>query len=138
MKQNYISQDSKLIPTTPEVAREATNHANQAHYAARKRRECRAGQKQMAHCEGDCATCKYATNRPVSLDAIDYQYAQQTYDIQCVEMLLDMARIDPRGYTIGKMIIAGYSGRDIAARLGLAPSTYHDLIIRIRKHLREE
>lgn len=137
MKQNYISQDSKLIPTTSEVAREATNHANQAHYAARKRRECRAGQKQMAHCEGDCATCQYATNRPVSLDAIDYEYARQTYDIQCVEMLVDMERIGPRGYAIGKMIIGGYSGREIAAKLGLKPSTYHDLIVRIRRELAE-
>lgn len=135
MKPKYISQNSKLIPTTPEVAKAGTDHANQAHYAARKRRECRARQRQMAYCEGDCVTCKYATNRPVSLDAIDYQYAQHLYDSRCVEMLLDMARIDPRGYTIGKMIIAGYSGRDIAARLGLAPSTYHDLIVRIRRQL---
>ena len=135
MKQKYSAQDSKLLPVDPVVAREATNHANQAHYAARKRRECRARQRQMAYCEGDCVTCKYATNRPVSLDAIDYQYTQHSYDIQCVEMLLDMARIDHRGYSIGKMIMAGYSGRDIAARLGLATSTYHDLIARIRRQL---
>ena len=139
MKPKYISQDSKLIPTTPEVAREATNHANQAHYAARKRRECWAGQKQMAHCEGDCPTCRCYTNRPASLDDIGYQRnAQIDNALRCVEMLVDMQCIDPRGYSIGKMIIAGYSSRDIASRLGLAPSTYHDLIVRIRKHLREE
>lgn len=139
MKEKYISQGGVLLPASPEISKAGTDHANQVHAGARRRHECWAGLSQMARCEGDCPTCQCYTNRPTSLDALQYQRNNRSADrLRCAEILSDMQRIDPRGYVIGRMIMDGYTAVAIASHLGMATSTYHDLLMRIRKQLRGE
>lgn len=108
------------------------------HYRTRRREECGANYRNYLRCEGDCVTCRF---RKIGLtdhyDTTDQYCDRSSINtpsmLRCQEWLWIMQSLDPDGKQIGQMIMAGYTSKDIAHTLGIAPSTYHYRWNKLRK-----
>lgn len=150
-REYYIIVNGDKIQVTRAVWQYHNHTINHIHYIANRdpdNKQCWAGRKQMAACNGDCHTCRYYTPKAVSIDVLadhnDPQIGEHRYQdpemlLRCEDLIADMARVDPQyGERIGRMIMDRWDIVDIAAVLDIPVSTLRDRLRRIGRRIKGE
>lgn len=147
----YLIVEGKRVDVSYEVWRYHNRNINHIHHEAnrdRKRKQCWAGRKQMAVCNGDCYICRYYIPKGVSVDALTERnesrigirrYQDPQMLLRCEDIIADMALADPEyGERIGRMIMDRWEIVDIAAVLDIPASTLRDRLHRIGRRIKGE
>ena len=144
----YIAQNGRLVEVNQDVRNSINSLTNACRYRATKRKACIVNsRRKAAYCESDCSVCRYYVSNTYSLDDMGTRLDGQIADnrsinteitYRCIEILADMARIDPDGERIGYWIMHDYTAKEIAAALGIPVSTYYYRLYRIRRYLKED
>ena len=142
-KQCYIPINGELHPVSEDVWQIHSRSIANERYRARRDHRC--SNPRYQECQGDCSLCKWQVQGSIlSLDAaVDTGYENSSRDqfgletaddnplvedIVCDRLLLEdlYRRLDqqmPEGSRIFRLLAAGHNEREIAAILGVRPTT---------------
>lgn len=147
-KRFFIAQEGKLVEVNEETRKSINQLTNRSLYLERKKRkECIAGRRGAARCDGDCHRCCWYAPKTASVEAMSGQLNTQPADrgrynselqYRCAEIIIDAARVDPDGEKICRMILMNYSAAEIAFALNIPLSTYYSRLKRIARKLTED
>lgn len=146
MKKRFIYSAGELYEVSEDIYDAMNQLTNKVHYRRRSAGQCRANQREMAACDGDCPMCKYYSSSELSVEEMEMRNDCQIPDSKGVdrnanlyveEILNLMQACDPQGAQIGKMYLKGYTDSEIANKLGIPKSTFSDRKNRIRKFLKK-
>ena len=146
LEQRYLNINGEKIAVTEEVYREYMRPIWTAH--KRQEREKRCQGKSGNRCMNDCSACiKDYTGRPLSLeqcveDGFDVADSIDIGEVVANKLLHEalhtaLDQLEPKNRQIAELFAAGFSEREIAAKVGLSQKGINGRKQKIFAELRE-
>ena len=146
MKKRFIYSAGELYEVSEDVYDAMNQLTNKVHYRRRNAGQCRANQREMAVCDGDCPICRHYIFTELSVEEMEMRNDCQIPDrkeedmianLRVEEILSLMQKADSNGEQIGQLYLKGYTDNEIAQKLSMPKSTFSDRKKKIQNYLKK-